>query len=111
MAQCLAVVQKNQFVAMAAGVVVHQHTRVLMADLHSRGGGVVAWAQRACGGAGLQQLASKLAGACKATAVGPTEIKRVVVEVSSGPQAGGRQQSTGGWLGPHLSSIEKNLVT
>ena len=32
--QYVGVVQRNQLVAVAAGVVVHQHTRVLMADLH-----------------------------------------------------------------------------
>ena len=77
-------VQKNQFVAVAAGVVVHQHTRVLMADLHRRGDGMGAEGVRA----GLQQLASELAVAYKAAAVGPAEIQRVVtvVELASGPQ-------------------------
>ena len=35
--QYLDVVQRNQFVAVAAGVVVHQHTRVLVANLHRCG--------------------------------------------------------------------------
>ena len=75
-------VQKNQFVAVAAGVVVHQHTRVLMADLHRRGDNMSAADVRA----GLQQLAAELAAASKAAAVGPAEIRRVVAELSSGPQ-------------------------
>ena len=41
-------VRKNQFVAVAAGVVVHQHTRVLMAGLHRRGDNMSA-ADVACG--------------------------------------------------------------
>ena len=36
-AQYVQMVQRNQVAALAAGVVVHQHTRVLMADLHERG--------------------------------------------------------------------------
>ena len=54
--QYLAVVQRNQFFAVAAGVVVHQHTRVLMADLHKRGDGMSAEDVRA----GLQQLVAEL---------------------------------------------------
>ena len=45
-AQFLAVVQKNQFVAVAAGVVVHQHTRVLWQTCT---GVVMAWEQRTYG--------------------------------------------------------------
>ena len=67
---------------MAAGVDVHQHTRVLMADLHGRVGDMsVADVQ-----AGMQQLTAKLAAACKAAAVGDSEIQRVVVRYKSGPQ-------------------------
>ena len=80
--QYLDVVQKNQFVAVAAGVVVHQHTRVLMADLYRCGDDTSAAGVRA----GMQQLAAELAAAYKAAAVGPTELQRVVVELSSGPQ-------------------------
>ena len=80
--QYVDVVQKKQFVAVAAGVVVHQHTRVLMADLHRRGDNMSAADVRA----GLQQLAAELAAASKAAAVGPAEIRRVVAELSSGPQ-------------------------
>ena len=60
--QHLAVAQKNQFFAAAAGVVVHQHTRVLMADLHGCGDGMRAEDVRA----GLQQLAAELTAAYKA---------------------------------------------
>ena len=63
---------------MAAGVVVHQHTRVLMADLHERGDDMSAEEVRA----GLQQLAAEL----KAAVVSTAEIQRVVVESTSGPQ-------------------------
>ena len=80
--QYVDVVQKNQFVAVAAGVVVHQHTRVLMADLHRRGDDMSAADVRA----GLRQLAAELAAAYKAAAVGPAEIQRVVAELSSGTQ-------------------------
>ena len=66
---------------MAAGVVVHQHTRVLMADLHKRGDGMSAEDVRA----GLQQLAAELTAAYKAAAVSTAEIQRVVVESTSGP--------------------------
>jgi len=81
-AQYLAVVQKNHFFAMAAGVVVHQHTRVLVADLHRRGDDMSVEGVQT----GLQQLAAELAAAYKAAAVGPTEIQRVVVESASGPE-------------------------
>ena len=74
--------QKNQFFAVAAGVVVHQHTRVLMADLHSRGDGMSVEDVQT----GLQQLAAELAAAYEAATVGPAEIQRVVVESASGPQ-------------------------
>ena len=36
-AQYVQMVQQNQVAALAAGVVVHRHTRVLMADQHERG--------------------------------------------------------------------------
>jgi len=75
-------VQHNQIFALAAGVVVHQHTRVLMEDLRGRGDDMsVADVQ-----AGMQQLTAELAAAYKAAAVGDSEIKRVVVEYKSGPQ-------------------------
>ena len=60
--QYVDVVQKKQFVAVAAGVVVHQHTRVLMADLHRRGDNMSATDVRS----GLQQLAAEIAAAYKA---------------------------------------------
>ena len=75
-------VQQNQVPALAAGVVVHQHTRVLMADLHERGDDMsVADVQ-----AGIQKLTAELAAAYKAAAVGDLEIQRVVEEYKSGPQ-------------------------
>ena len=80
--QYVGMVQKNQFVGVAGGVVVHQHTRVLMADLHRCGDDLSAEDMRA----GVQQLAAELAAAYKAAAMGPTELQRVVVELSSGPQ-------------------------
>ena len=80
--QYLAVVQRNQFFAVAAGVVVHQHTRVLMAELHERGDGTSAEKVRA----GLQQLAAELTAAYKSAAVSTAEIEQVVVESTSGPQ-------------------------
>ena len=40
--QYLGVVLRNQFVAVAPGVVVHQHTRVLMVDLHICGDDLIA---------------------------------------------------------------------
>ena len=54
--QYLAVVQKNQFFAVASGVVVHQHMRVLMADLHERGDDMSAEGVRAR----MQQLVVEL---------------------------------------------------
>ena len=81
-AQYVQMVQQNQIFAVAAGVVVHQHTRVLMADLHERGDDMsVADVQ-----AGMQQLTAELAAAYKAAAVGDPEIRRVVEEYKSGPQ-------------------------
>ena len=80
--QYLDVVQKNQVFAVAAGVVVHQHTRVLMADLHRCGDDLSAEDMRA----GVQQLAAELAAAYKAAAVGLADLQRVAVELSSGPQ-------------------------
>ena len=81
-AQYVQMVQQNQIFAVAAGVVVHQHTRVLMADLHERGDDMsVAGVQ-----AGIQQLTAELAAAYKAAAVGDSEIQRVVEEYKSGPQ-------------------------
>ena len=59
-AQYLAVVQKSQFVAVAAGVVVHQHARVLMADLHRRGDGMGAENVRAGLGCSSWHQSSKL---------------------------------------------------
>ena len=82
-AQYVQMVQHNQIFALAAGVVVHQHTRVLMEDLRRRGDDVsVSDVQ-----AGMQQLTAELAVAYKAAAVGDSEIKRrVAVEYKSGPQ-------------------------
>ena len=56
-----------------------------MADVHRRSGDMSEAGVRA----GLQQLAAKLAAAYKAAAVGPAEIQRVVVELSSGRQRKG----------------------
>ena len=67
---------------MAAGVVVHQHTRVLMADLHRCGDNLSEADVRE----GVQQLTAKLAAAYEAAAVGLAELQRVVVEKKSGPQ-------------------------
>ena len=39
-AQYINVVQQNSFVAVAAGVVIHQHTRVLMANLREQADGM-----------------------------------------------------------------------
>ena len=81
-AQYVQMVQRNQVAALAAGVVVHQHTRtrVLMADLHERGDDMsVADVQ-----AGIQKLTAELAAAYKAAAVGDSEIQRVVEEYKSG---------------------------
>ena len=39
-AQYIKVAQQNSFVAVAAGVVIHQHTRVLMTDLHGQADGM-----------------------------------------------------------------------
>ena len=75
-------VQRNQVPALAAGVVVHQHTRVLMADLHERGDDMSVVDVQA----GIQQLTAELAAAYKAAAVGDSEIQRVVEEYKSGPQ-------------------------
>ena len=80
--QYLDVVQKNQFVAVAAGVVVHQHTRVLMADLHRCGDVLSAEDVRE----GVQQLTAELAAAYKAAAVGLADLQRVAAELSSGTQ-------------------------
>ena len=81
-AEYVEMVQRNQVPALAAGVVVHQHTRVLMADLHERGDDMNAVDVQA----GIQQLAAELAAAYKAAAVGDSEIQRVVEEYKSGPQ-------------------------
>ena len=72
----------------AAGVVVHQHTRVLMADLHRCGDDLSAEGVRAGHEAGMhmQHLAAELTAAYKKAAVGPTELQQVVVELSSDPQ-------------------------
>ena len=59
--QYVGVVQRNQFVAVAAGVFIGQHTRVLMADLHRCGDDLSAEDVRA----GMQQLAAELAAAYK----------------------------------------------
>ena len=80
--QYLDVVQKNQAFAVAAGVVVHQHTRVLMADLHRCGDSLSEADVRE----GVQQLTAELAAAYEAAAVGLAELQRVVVEKQSGPQ-------------------------
>ena len=56
--QYIGVVQRNQFVAVAGGVFIGQHTRVLMADLHRCGDDLSAEDVRA----GIQQLAAELAG-------------------------------------------------
>ena len=82
--QCAGVVQRNHFVAVAAGVFIGQHTRVLVANLHRCGGGLSAKGHGV--GAGVQQLAAGLAAAHKEAAVGPAALQQVVVELSSGPQ-------------------------
>ena len=56
------VVQHNAFTAVAAGVVVHQHTRMLMADLRECSGGMPVEDVRA----GLSQLSAEFVAAYKA---------------------------------------------
>ena len=61
MAKYIQMVQQNQVPALAAGVVVHQHTRVLMADLQGRGDDMsVSDVQ-----VGIQQLTAELAAVYK----------------------------------------------
>ena len=81
-AQYVQVVQQNQVSALAVGVVVHQHTHVLMVDLHERGNDMSVPDVQA----GIQKLTAELATAYKAVAVGDLEIQRVVEQYKSGPQ-------------------------
>ena len=82
-AQYMQVVQRTAFtaVAVAAGVVVHQHTGVLMANLHRCGDGMPVEDVRE----GLLQLSSEMAAAYKAAGVGTKELRQVAAEYWSGP--------------------------
>ena len=79
-AQYIYGLQADLFMAVAAGVVIQQHTRVLMVDLHMRADGMSVAEVHA----GLQQLAAEIDAAYRAARVGPTKIKKVVDEYSSG---------------------------
>ena len=81
-AQCVYVVQQKAFTAVAAGVVIHQHTRMLMADLRERADGMQVQDVRA----GLSQLSAEMSAAYKAAGVGRAELRRVGEEYSSGPE-------------------------
>ena len=81
-AQYMQVVQRTAFTAVAAGVVVHQHTRVLMANLHRCGDDMPVEDVRA----GLSQLSTEMAAAYKAAGVGTEELRQVAAEERSGPQ-------------------------
>ena len=63
-------------------MVVHQHTRVLMANLHRCGDDMPVGDVRT----GLSQLSTEMAAAYKAAGVGTEELRRVAAEERSGPQ-------------------------
>ena len=81
-AQYLHVVQQNAFTAVAAGVVVHQHTCMLMADLRECADDMPVEDVQA----GLSQLAAEFAAAYKAAGVGREELRQVAAESASGPE-------------------------
>ena len=90
-AQYLHVVQHNAFTAVAAGVVVHQHTRMLMADLRDRADDMQVKDVRA----GLSQLSAEFVAAYKAAGVRSKELRRVGEEYASGSDQRGGRRSTG----------------
>ena len=69
------VVQQKASIAVAAGVVIHQHTRMLMADLRERADDMQVKDVRA----GLSQLSAKMSAAYQAAGVGRAELQRVHV--------------------------------
>ena len=81
-AQYIYGLQADLFMAVAAGVVIQQHTRVLMVDLHMRVDGISMSVAEVH--AGLQQLAAEIDAAYRAARVGPAKIEKVVDEYSSG---------------------------
>ena len=84
-AQYIYGLQAGIFMKVTAGVVIQQHTRVLMADLHMRADGMSV----ADVHAGLRQLAAELDASTLRTRQqewvleGPTKMKKVVDEYSS----------------------------
>ena len=84
MAQCVYVVQQKASTAVAAGVVVHQHARMLMADLRERADSMQVEGVRA----GLTQPSAEMGAAYKAAGFGRAGLRRVGEGYSSGP--GGR---------------------
>ena len=70
-AQYMQVVQRTAFTAVAAGVVVHQHTRVLMVNLHRCGDDMLVEDVRA----GLPQLSTEMAAAYRAAGVRTEELR------------------------------------
>ena len=78
----VAVIQRNAFVLVAAGVVLHQHTRLLMHDLREYADGMSEEDVRA----GMRQLNSEIGAAERAAGVGLVEVQQVIAERSSGPK-------------------------
>ena len=105
-AQYLHVVQHNAFTAVAAGVVVHQHTRMLMADLRECADGMPVEDVRA----GLSQLLAEF-GATYSTRPQELEGKncgRWLRSLRAG-QRGGRR-SRGEWLRETIGSQRRSAA-